>query len=107
MGEIYKGIVNGLNEAIEHAEGKRELGVNTVSIEPVREYEAAEIKKIRNELGMTQAFFASFMGVSRKTVEAWESGRNMPDGPARRLLSMVQADPLLPERYNIVMSSGD
>ncbi|MFZ3130165.1 MAG: helix-turn-helix domain-containing protein [Desulfosporosinus sp.] len=105
MGEIYKGILNGLNEAIEHAEGKRELRTNTVSIEPIREYEAAVIKKIRNELGMTQAFFAVFMGVSRKTVEAWESGRNMPDGPARRLLSMIQADPLLPERYNIVMFS--
>ncbi|MDT3700850.1 MAG: helix-turn-helix domain-containing protein [Thermincola sp.] len=105
MRDIYKGIVNGLNDAIENAEGKRDFRANTVSIEPVRKYDAAEIKKIRNELGMTQAFFACFMGVSQKTIEAWESGRNMPDGPARRILSMVQADPLLPERYNIVMFS--
>lgn len=65
---------------------------------PVREYEACEIKAIRNGLGMTQAVFALFMGVSKKTVEAWEAGRNMPDGPARRLLAMVQADPHLAER---------
>lgn len=64
----------------------------------VREYEACEIKAIRNGLGMTQAVFALFMGVSKKTVEAWEAGRNMPDGPARRLLAMVQADPHLAER---------
>ncbi|HHY24932.1 MAG TPA: helix-turn-helix domain-containing protein [Clostridiaceae bacterium] len=99
---VYKGIMKGLNEALEHAEGKRELRTNTLYIEPVREYKAEEIKKIRNDLGMTQAFFASFMGVSRKTVEAWEAGRNMPDGPARRILSMIQADPMLPERYNIL-----
>lgn len=99
---VYGGIMKGLNEALEHAEGKRELRTRTISIEPVREYKAEEIKKIRNDLGMTQAFFAGFMGVSQKTVEAWEAGRNMPDGPARRILSMVQADPMLPERYNII-----
>ena len=65
---------------------------------PVREYEASEIKEIRNGLGMTQAVFALFMGVSKKTVEAWESGRNMPDGPARRLLAMVQEEPEITER---------
>jgi putative transcriptional regulator len=99
---VSEGIMRGLNEALEHAEGKRELRTNTLYIEPVREYQAEEIKKIRNDLGMTQAFFAGFMGVSQKTVEAWEAGRNMPDGPARRILSMVQLDPMLPERYHII-----
>ena len=51
---------------------------------------------------MTQVLFAGFMGVSSKTVEAWEAGRNMPDGPARRILSMLQADPELPQRFHIV-----
>jgi putative transcriptional regulator len=99
---VSEGIMRGLNEALEHTEGKRELRTNTLYIEPVREYQAEEIKKIRNDLGMTQAFFAGFMGVSQKTVEAWEAGRNMPDGPARRILSMVQLDPMLPERYHII-----
>ena len=60
------------------------------------------IKSIRNDLGMTQVLFAGFMGVSPKTVEAWEAGRNMPDGPARRILAMVKLDPYLPQRMNIV-----
>ena len=51
---------------------------------------------------MSQRTFASYMGVSDKTVEAWESGRNIPNGPASRILSMLQADPNLPERYHIV-----
>lgn len=65
---------------------------------PVREYGASEIRAIRNSLGMTQAVFALFMGVSNKTVEAWESGRNMPDGPARRLLALAQEDPKITEK---------
>ena len=69
---------------------------------PLKDYEACEIKEIRNGLGMTQAVFALFMGVSKKTVEAWEAGRNIPDGPARRLLAMVQTDPEIPARYGIV-----
>ena len=56
----YEGIMRGLNETLEHTEGKRELRTNTLHIEPVREYQAEEIKKIRNDLGMTQAFFAGF-----------------------------------------------
>lgn len=72
---------------------------------PVREYEASEIKAIRNGLGMTQAVFALFMGVSKKTVEAWEAGRNMADGPARRLLAMAQADPKITEKCRSVTTA--
>lgn len=39
---------------------------------------------------MTQAVFADYMGVSSKTVEAWECGRTHPTGPANRLLDILQ-----------------
>ena len=65
----------------------------------VKDYEATDIKKIRNDIGATQVVFASIMGVSKKTVEAWEAGRNKPDGPARRLLAMVQEDPTILDKY--------
>ncbi len=102
MSEVYKSIMAGLGEAREHAEGKRTLNSNTLFLKPIPDYRAEEIKQIRNDLGMTQVIFASFMGVSKKTVEAWEAGRNKPDGPARRILSMVQMDSTIPERFNIV-----
>jgi len=47
---------------------------------------------------MTQAVFALFMGVSVKTVEAWESGRTHPTGPACRLITFFlkeKSDPVL------------
>lgn len=101
---VYEGIMKGLGEALEHAEGKRELRSSAPDFSPLKEYAPEEIRKIRIELGMTQVLFAGFIGVSPKTVEAWEAGRNKPEGPARRILAMVESDPQLPERYSIVVN---
>ncbi|EKO34356.1 hypothetical protein LEP1GSC161_3268 [Leptospira santarosai str. CBC1416] len=30
------------------------------------------------------------MGVSAKTIEAWESGKNIPQGPAQRMLFILK-----------------
>ena len=45
---------------------------------------------------------AKYMGVSVKTVEAWEAGRNHPEGAACRLLSMTRSDPAFPQKSGIV-----
>jgi putative transcriptional regulator len=73
------------------------------NIRPVRKtISADEIRDTRKNLGMTQGVFALTIGVSRKTVESWETGRYMPDGAARRLITLLQSDPKLPEKYGIV-----
>ena len=51
---------------------------------------------------MTQSTFAALMGVSNKTVEAWEKGTNTPAGTARRMIGMLKADSSIPEKYNII-----
>ena len=38
---------------------------------------------------MTQDVFARCIGVSKKSVEAWEYGKAKPDGAARRLLGLM------------------
>lgn len=98
----YSEIMRGLGEALEHAQGKRKLRSNMLTIEPVKEYSATEIKRIRQTLGMAQSAFACSIGVSKKTVEAWESGRNMPAGPARRILGMIQKDPQVLDRCSVI-----
>ena len=47
--------------------------------------------------------FSEFMGVSVKTVEAWESGRNIPMGPASRVLDLLSEDKTVADRF--VMST--
>lgn len=73
-----------------------------MKVEPVKAFSGEEIKAIRKQARMTQAMLASVFGVSKKAVEAWECGQNMPSGPSSRLLSMIETDPSLPERYGIL-----
>lgn len=37
------------------------------------------LKELRNEKRLTQEQLAEKLGVSRRTVSRWETGRNMPD----------------------------
>ena len=41
--------------------------------------------------GMPQSVFAKYMGVSKKTVEAWECGRTHPTGSAFRLMEILNS----------------
>jgi putative transcriptional regulator len=92
-----------MQEVLDHVEGRAQLRTTQLNVSPVPDtFSAEKIKKIRAELGVTQGTFATVVGVSRKTVEAWETGRYTPDGAARRLLSIIEQDPKLPERHNIL-----
>jgi len=54
---------------------------------------------------MTQRLFAEALGVSVKTVEAWEAGTNRPSGLANRMLELLTKDDNFFERYSIVARS--
>lgn len=98
----YDKIRRGLEEAIAHERGEKKADVVRLSVEPVKKWSAEEVKQIRASTGMSQRLFAEVMGVSIKTVEAWEAGRNTPAGPSGRMLGMMKIDPKLPEKMNIV-----
>lgn len=99
---LFDDIKTGLNQAIAFEQGKEKGKITVLSIHPVDRFSAEEIKQIRMDTGMTQALFAEYMGVSVKTVEAWESGRNHPEGTACRLLSMTRNDPMFPVKSGVV-----
>ena len=46
----------------------------------------------RKSLNMTQKSFADMLGVSRRTVEAWESGRTSPTPTAKKLIYLINED---------------
>ena len=102
--EYGQSIIRGLKEAVAYEQGKLVSGVRTrmVSIKPIPHYKHNEIKKIRTKVQMTQKSFALLMGVSVKTIEAWENGRNQANGTAQRMLYLLDRDNQLPQRYAIV-----
>lgn len=90
MSRMYDDLKTGLEEAIEYERGLGKGKKSILIIAPVKKYTNTEIKKIRNKAGMTQSVFAEYLGVSKKTVEAWELGRTHPTGPAYRLIDILK-----------------
>jgi putative transcriptional regulator len=99
---IFDEIKAGLEQAIEYEKGNIKAKKTVLSVSPIDEFTPSEIKAIRADTGLTQVLFAKYMGVSVKTVEAWEAGRNHPDGAACRLLSITRKDPAFPQHSGII-----
>ncbi|HPB41359.1 MAG TPA: helix-turn-helix domain-containing protein [Sphaerochaeta sp.] len=98
---VYKSIMQGLDEAVKYQEGKIDARKTKITVKQVESFSSEDIKQIRKQVGLSQAVFASSLGVSKKTVEAWERGRNTPAGPSRRLLQLIRDNPEVIEQYMI------
>ncbi len=57
------------------------------------EYGPADVRRVRDAMGMSQGLFATFLGVSHATVKSWELGTNTPAPIARRFMDEIAADP--------------
>jgi putative transcriptional regulator len=81
---------NNLVKSIKQA-GQIKKGI----IPPSRKFEFSplDIKKIRGKLQKSQSEFALMIGVSVSTLQNWEQGRRMPEGPARALLKIALENP--------------
>ena len=90
MSEAFAILSGALDEAIKDTRTKKlKRTIRSIEIEPVGVYSSVQVKNIREKIGLTQKLFAKYLGVSTKTVEAWEAGRNKPSGPSNRLLWLM------------------
>lgn len=88
--KTFDSIMQGLSESLMYAKGDTSKARKTsVTVADLPAYHDKEIKQIREDLNLTQKNFALVLGVSPKTVEAWESGRNIPQGTAQRFLQIL------------------
>ena len=79
---------------------KRDVGIEI--LEGLRELKRGEVGRvvnvpavatIRERTGLSQAKFASLLGVSVRTLQEWEQGRRAPSGAARTLLMVAARNP--------------
>lgn len=59
------------------------------TITPAPQLSPEDIKALREREGASQAVLAMHLGVATATLGQWERGLRRPDGPALRLLSLI------------------
>jgi putative transcriptional regulator len=94
--ETFSELLGSMEEALEHAEGKRNLRTTTMPLPPPP-LDGRAVKRARAALHASQAVFACYLNVSTKLVQAWEAGRRVPEGPALVLLHIAAEQPGLIE----------
>ena len=86
--DLFSELMAGLSEALAYSKG-------TPSAETVtrkRSLPDVNVRALRSSLNMTQRVFANVLGVSCRTVEAWESGRSNPTPTAKKLMVLIKND---------------
>ena len=69
MNSLFEDLCTGLQEAIDFEKGIGSAKKTTYVISPIKEFNPEQIRQIRNNAGMTQTVFASYMGVSKKRLK--------------------------------------
>lgn len=92
--EYFDLLMESLEDAAAFAKGdtSRARIVEAEVPDPICSYKAEDIIRTRKALNLTQSAFAFAMGVSTRTVEEWETGKNELSGTANRLLYLLDGD---------------
>lgn len=61
-----------------------------------------ELISLRENLNLSQAVFASYLRINKRTLENWEQGRAQPNAQAATLIKMVKKYPDTLERLSSV-----
>ena len=86
--DFFAGLMEGLQEAPGTISHKRSLP-------------NVDVAAVRAALHMTQKVFAEMLGVSSRTVEAWECGRSNPTPTAKKLIYLIQEDNSLAQKLQL------
>ncbi len=86
--DFFSGIMAGLEEALAYEKGQAKAGTYIRK----RSLPDIDVAQMRKRLNLSQKSFAEVLGVSTRTVEAWETGRSHPSPTARNLMYLISLD---------------
>ena len=99
--DYFDALKESLEQAIDYTKGDKSRCRTVVRETPIPAYKADDVARTRKELKLSQRGLATALGVSPRTVESWEAGKNAPSGAAQRLLYLFECDHTLAERLDL------
>lgn len=85
---MTNGIIKGAEEALAFLQGDKSKG---------RAYQVRtsklDVKRIREDLGMTQEVFADTFAIPLSTLKKWETKNREPEGPTKAYLTVISQNP--------------
>jgi putative transcriptional regulator len=88
MSKAGKRLIESAEQALAFAEGNADEQAYRIHIP-----EEIDVRKIREDMGMSQAQFAAYFGFSVRTLQEWEQWRSFPRGVAKNFLLLLQREP--------------
>ena len=86
--DFFSGIMEGLEEALAFEKGSAKAATYARK----KSLPDVDVSATRKELCLSQKAFATVLGVSSRTVEAWESGKTTPSPTAKNLIYLINQD---------------
>lgn len=89
MSKVGESLLKGVKEALAYAEGKQ----MNAKAHQLKTLVKVDVRSIREDLAMSREKFASTFGFSLRTLEKWEQGARIPEGPTRAYLFVIKSSP--------------
>lgn len=80
-------LIVAMREVLDHVQGKITLESREIEVS------RSEVRAIRQQYALSQQDFARLFGISVRTLQKWEQGRRLPQGPAKVLLNVIAKNP--------------
>jgi putative transcriptional regulator len=88
--DFGKVLAHSLKQAVDFENGEKARARITVCGIETPIYKGADVRRIRDNLRLSQNGMALALGVSKRTVEAWEAGKNNPSHTTNKLLYLIE-----------------
>lgn len=96
--KLFDELSEGFQSLSDEREGKITLKKHTVVKISAPELKSGELIERRQKLNVSQAVFAQYLRINKRTLENWEQGRAKPNAQVAVLIKMVEKYPDTLER---------
>lgn len=83
-----------INSGMQTSFTKKELDSLGIDIPEIK-VTTDQIKKIREQMNLSQTVFAKILNVSPSSIRQWEQGKRTPSGSTKVLLELLETSPHL------------